>query len=284
MRSAPCPGGACVRSRARRVRAASPAATAPPPPSPLAGRLGQHVNLPGIAQFLRLLVGRDAALAVPHLRVRSVAQLDWASLRREGFAGAVLDKDGTVTPPYALAAPPAAAAALRRAAAAFGPGRVALLSNAAGYAPYDPGGGLAGAVEAALGVPVLRHSARKPAGPVAEALAAQLRLPPGSPPHLLVLVGDRLLTDIVYGNATGMLTVLVEEPLEGGGEGGRLRAEGPAVGAARWLEAALARRAARRGTQPPPHPLLGGRDARRLFVVGASEEGGVEGAAGRTTA
>ena len=82
---------------------------------------------------------------------------------------------------------------------------MALLSNSAGLAQYDPDGEEAAALEAALGVAVIRHASKKPGG-APGALAAHFGIPPSSVPSL-VMVGDRYLTDVVYGNRLGLLTV-----------------------------------------------------------------------------
>lgn len=57
-------------------------------------------------------------------------------------------------------------------------------------------------MEAALGVPVLRHSSKKPSGGTAE---LQERF--SCEAHEIVCVGDRGLTDIVFGNRNGLLTI-----------------------------------------------------------------------------
>ncbi len=62
---------------------------------------------------------------------------------------------------------------------------------------------MAAAVELALGLPVLRHGTKKPAG--AEAAAAFF----GCEPRQLVFVGDRYATDVVFANMHGMLSVHV---------------------------------------------------------------------------
>lgn len=118
--------------------------------------------------------GGDQALALPHITVPDVAWLDWAVLSRAGFRAAVFDKDNTLTAPFDLSLPPRIAAALSDAASALGGrGALALYSNSAGLQQYDPAGVEAGALEAALGLRVVRHTDKKPAGGVTE-LAAQL--------------------------------------------------------------------------------------------------------------
>lgn len=72
----------------------------------------------------------------------------------------------------------------------------------AGLTGFDRDFSKAAAVEAALGVPVLRHSSKKPAGGTQE---LQERF--GCEAHEIVCVGDRSLTDIVFGNRNGLLTI-----------------------------------------------------------------------------
>jgi len=170
---------------------------------------------PSISPSISLHQGGSAPLALPHLSVPDVAALDWAALKAAGFTGAVFDKDNTLTAPYSSRLTPAGAAAVAGAAAAWGPAGVALLSNSAGLAQYDPDGDEAAALEDALGVPVIRHATKKPGGS-ADALAAHFRIPPASV-HTLVMVGDRYLTDVVYGNRLGLLTVR-PDPITATGE------------------------------------------------------------------
>lgn len=104
----------------------------------------------------------------------------------------------------------------------FGPGRVAIFSNSAGACflstPTSPAGQhasrprrprlLAGSsddasfadarrLSSALGLPVVEHGTKKPAG--ADALFSHL----GHRGREVAFVGDRVLTDIVFGNLHG---------------------------------------------------------------------------------
>jgi phosphatidylglycerophosphatase GEP4 len=266
--------------------AAAPAAAPPPPPRQSLGqRLGQSFNAGGIAYFARIAVvgahlqqggaepsssssdssfrapltrapprprrpQANRALALPHLAVADLRAVDWAALAAAGFAGAVFDKDNTLTEPYRLELAPGAAAALAAASAAFG-GCVALLSNSAGLEQFDPAGAEAAALEAALGVPVLRHRFKKPAGG-GEDLESHF----GAPAARLVMVGDRYLTDVAYGNRLGMLTVRMAPYTSAG--------EPAAVRAARRVEEAFVAACRRAGVLPPPHALV---EADRLAAL-----------------
>lgn len=113
----------------------------------------------------------------------------------------VFDKDNTLTAPYALETHPDASSGLDAALAAFGRDQVAILSNSAGTKD-DPDYKDAIEIEEAMGIPVIRHDEKKPGG-LTEVLA-HFQL---DDPAQICMVGDRLLTDIVFGNLHGMLTI-----------------------------------------------------------------------------
>ena len=189
--------------------------------------MGQSWNGAGAAGALGAAV-RPAlrALAVPHVRAQDLRGVDWGALRQAGARACVFDKDNTLTDPYALELRPEVAGAFAECLAAFGAGNVALVSNSAGLAEYDPRGEEAARVERELGCPVLRHSRKKPEGEP-EALREHFGCETGD----MVMVGDRFLTDVIYGNRMGMLTVKVEA-FTGSGERATVRA-------ARWAESRL---------------------------------------------
>ncbi|KAL0295143.1 UNVERIFIED_CONTAM: hypothetical protein Scaly_3109100 [Sesamum calycinum] len=87
-----------------------------------------------------------------------------------------------------------------------------------GLYEYDPNGRKAGAHEDAQWNQSLRHKVKKPAGTVEE-----VERHFGCESARLIMVGDRLFTDIVYGNRTGFFMILpeplslAEEPLIGSG-------------------------------------------------------------------
>jgi phosphatidylglycerophosphatase GEP4 len=114
-------------------------------------------------------------------------------------------------------------------------------------------------------VAVIRHSSKKPAGDAAAivrhfSVGAGPASPPSpssssSPslavsPSEIVMVGDRYLTDVAFGNRLGMLTVRVD-PVEKTGRG-----EPRAVRASRAVEEALVRRRERRGMRAPEQQLV----------------------------
>ncbi|XP_024530659.1 probable phosphatidylglycerophosphatase, mitochondrial isoform X1 [Selaginella moellendorffii] len=203
-------------------------------------KLGQRFNAAGIGSAARVLL-RDRSLMLPHVHVPDISWIDWRALKERGFAGVVFDKDNTLTAPYVATVWPTLGESLEECRKCFGE-NVALLSNSAGLYQFDPAGVEADALEKSLGISVIRHGSKKPAGN-ADALKKRF----GCDASLLVMVGDRHLTDVVYGNKNGLLTISTE-PLT-------LKGEPFIVTRVRRFEDAMLRRWKSSGLKPPPHSL-----------------------------
>ena len=240
----------------------------------------QSLNLAAIRTTVRVIL-REPALALPHAHVRDISELDFAKLRAAGCRGVVFDKDNTLTAPYSNEVYPRLAGALRSCVEAFGAEQVAVLSNSAGT-PDDPGGVAADALQAipplqpststltlhdrpslafalthsrthppsptiglapqaALGVHVLRRRHKKPRG------FESVRQHFGCDGTALVMVGDRYLTDVTFGNLHGMLTVHTEQLTTVG--------DNRVAQQMRRIEDWLVARYVRLGYVAPPHPL-----------------------------
>ncbi|KAL2496677.1 haloacid dehalogenase (HAD) superfamily protein [Forsythia ovata] len=172
--------------------------------------LGQRINLEGVASSVGIL-SKDKHLAIPHVTVPDIRYIDWAELKKRGFKGVVFDKDNTITLPYSLSLWAPLGSSIEQCKSLFGNG-IAVFSNSAGLYEYDPDGRKAQALEDAIGIKVIRHRVKKPAG-----TAEEIEKHFGYESSRLIMVGDRPFTDIVYGNRNGFFTVLTE-PLSLGGE------------------------------------------------------------------
>ncbi|KNC54322.1 HAD superfamily (subfamily IIIA) phosphatase [Thecamonas trahens ATCC 50062] len=138
-----------------------------------------------------------------------IKAIDWKTLASAGVRGVVLDKDNTITLPYSRTVYLPLVNSVRAALSAFGTDNVVVFSNSAGSAD-DVGFAEADSLSAMLGIPVLKHGGKKPDG--ADALKAHFGLPDASDDGLAsyAMIGDRHLTDVVFGNANGMLTIKTE--------------------------------------------------------------------------
>jgi phosphatidylglycerophosphatase GEP4 len=139
---------------------------------------------------------------VPHISVANVSELNYTAMKENaGIRAVIFDKDNTLTAPYADEIHPDASKGLEDAKKVFGPENVAIMSNSAGTRD-DPDYTDAKRIEETLGIAVIRHDEKKPGG-LNEVLAHFHMEDPAE----LCMVGDRLLTDVVFGNLYSMLTV-----------------------------------------------------------------------------
>ncbi|KAH6764103.1 haloacid dehalogenase superfamily protein [Perilla frutescens var. hirtella] len=207
----------------------------------LKAALGQRINLEGIGCVVGIL-SKDKHLAIPHVSVPDIRYIDWVELKKRGFKGVVFDKDNTITVPYSLSLWEPLGSSIEECKYLFGD-NVAVFSNSAGLTEYDPDGEKARAVEESIGIKVIRHKMKKPAGS-----AEEIQQHFGCESSSLVMVGDRPFTDIVYGNRNGFFTILTEclSPAE----------ESLIVRQVRLLEVALVKRWSGSGVKMMSHSLI----------------------------
>ncbi|KAL9181880.1 hypothetical protein ACHAXT_012223 [Thalassiosira profunda] len=161
----------------------------------------QSINLKALSTLASVV--RRPYLAAPHVFVPTVSEVSYEALRDHcGIKAVIFDKDNTLTAPYENELHPRARLGLQSALDTFGRSNVAILSNSAGTAD-DPGFEDGKKIEEALGIAVIKHTEKKPGG-LDEVMQ---HFPNVKEPSELCMVGDRLLTDVVFGNLHGMLTV-----------------------------------------------------------------------------
>eukprot|EP01025_Chloroclados_australasicus_P042079 TRINITY_DN44823_c0_g1_i1.p1 TRINITY_DN44823_c0_g1~~TRINITY_DN44823_c0_g1_i1.p1 ORF type:complete len:236 (-),score=12.28 TRINITY_DN44823_c0_g1_i1:610-1269(-) len=203
-------------------------------------KLQQNFNIAGVLLFTQVLRKKELALA--HLDVKTINDIPWRQLRRAGFKGVIFDKDNTLTLPYQDLIYSDIVEGLERCKSAFR-SNIVVFSNSAGLVQFDPKGNEAKQLEERIGISVLRHKSKKPGGDCVE-----LEQYFGCQCHQLIMVGDRQLTDIVYGNRFGMLTIKVEPFTD--------RGETISVKMVRRIEDRICKRWVEKGIQPPNQALL----------------------------
>ncbi|KAI0359267.1 HAD-superfamily phosphatase [Trametes cingulata] len=162
-------------------------------------------NLPGVLVPFHLLI--NPRLVVPSIVVKDIRQLDFPALYKAGYRGAVFDKDNCLTIPHEDRLVPELAEAWQECRETFGPGNVLIVSNTAG-SHLDAGEIEAESVSHHLSVPVLRHSSLKPSYACIKSIRAYFAsLPRPIRDEELVVVGDRLLTDVVMANRMSRRTL-----------------------------------------------------------------------------
>ncbi|KAJ3238973.1 hypothetical protein HDU81_006788 [Chytriomyces hyalinus] len=173
---------------------------------------GQHWNAQAVGSLFQ--TATRPSLLVPHVRVSGVDAIDFARLRRSGATAVVFDKDNTITAPYALSIHPPFLYAWQQSISVFGRENVVIVSNSAG-SNNDMGHKEALRIQEALDVHVLRHTEKKPGG--AHELLSHLN---NRPPTEVAVIGDRLLTDVVYANKMGALSILTTNIITEKGDNG----------------------------------------------------------------
>lgn len=160
----------------------------------------QSLNTKALATLAYVL--RHPTVLVPHVSVANVSELNYKAMKEHaGIRAIVFDKDNTLTAPYGRTVHEDASKGLETAKKIFGPKNVAIMSNSAGTKD-DPGYEDAKMIEEALGIAVIKHDDKKPGG--LDEVLSHFGM---DDPAALCMVGDRLLTDVVFGNLYEMLTV-----------------------------------------------------------------------------
>jgi HAD superfamily phosphatase (TIGR01668 family) len=233
----------------------------------------QSVNLRGVADFVSLYAKtytrssredsssssssiehqnnnmniETTALVLPHIETADLRNIDWVELKeKKQYKGVVFDKDHTLTLPYDMKLHPFAKESLEQCISVFGKDNVVLYSNSAGLRQFDPDGHHAMVLEHALGIAVFRHTDKKPH--VSASTVKELEDYFGCDTGNLIMVGDRYMTDIVFGNRLGMLTI---RPMPFPEVEGSKHREPMTVRLSRRMEEILVRRCRTQGMLPP---------------------------------
>ncbi|CAG8494227.1 6792_t:CDS:2, partial [Ambispora leptoticha] len=171
----------------------------------------QSLNLQSLRYIFVAL--RNPHLLVPHVLVSDIREVDFVQLKKAGVQAVAFDKDNTLTAPYQDSLYPLYEKAWSSCKENFGSDNIVIVSNSAGT-PDDPDFKSANKIERALGVKVLKHKVKKPGD--GESLISHFNknkedtCTNKNHKNAIVIIGDRLFTDVLYGNMNGMLTILVK--------------------------------------------------------------------------
>ncbi|GAB5362908.1 hypothetical protein AAMO2058_000839000 [Amorphochlora amoebiformis] len=170
-------------------------------------KLGQNLNMEAIRSLGSVL--RKPSVMVPHISTPNVNSIPFRALKSAGIKVVVFDKDNTITAPYSFELHDTARKGLAEAQKLFGKENVILMSNSAGTLD-DDGFREADIIEHELGLPVLRHKEKKPKGMPELTAHFTGKIEPAE----MCIVGDRVLTDVLFGSLNGLLTIHVSDPLD----------------------------------------------------------------------
>jgi phosphatidylglycerophosphatase GEP4 len=166
----------------------------------------QSLNTKAIVTFASVVIRRPNLL-IPHISVPTISDINFQALQKyAGIQAVIFDKDHTLTAPYDNTIHPEAKFGLQSCIDTFGKNNVAILSNSAGTND-DPQYKDAIAIEESIGISVIRHAVKKPGG-IDEVLQHFRNSNTcDTDPTTICMIGDRILTDIVFGNLYNMVTI-----------------------------------------------------------------------------
>ncbi|KZT21097.1 hypothetical protein NEOLEDRAFT_1164741 [Neolentinus lepideus HHB14362 ss-1] len=156
------------------------------------------LNVPGLLVPFQLLF--KPRIIVPAISVKDIRRLDFQALRDAGYRGAVFDKDNCLTISHEDRLVPELHDAWKECKETFGRDNILIVSNSAGTR-RDAGAIQAESVSYHLSVPVLRHNTLKPGYPCISSIRKYFSsLPNPVKDDELIIVGDRVFTDVVMAN------------------------------------------------------------------------------------
>ncbi|CAG8604010.1 13421_t:CDS:2 [Ambispora gerdemannii] len=161
---------------------------------------------------------RNPRLLVPHVFVNDIREIDFVQLKKAGVRAVAFDKDNTLTAPYQDSLHPLYEKAWESCKENFGSDNIVIVSNSAGT-PDDQDFKSANEIERTLGVKVLKHKLKKPGG--GESLISHFNKEntnTNQNNRAIAVIGDRIFTDVLYGNMNGMMTILVKNVVTEKGE------------------------------------------------------------------
>ncbi|RPA79200.1 HAD-superfamily phosphatase [Ascobolus immersus RN42] len=178
------------------------------------------LNTTGVTAFLRtLLTPRDFLphITIPHFTSLPIPPdpllhpLGLPPSKR--IKALVLDKDNLLTLPYQPSLHPSVTAHLAALKAHYNDAQIVIVSNSSGTASEDPDGREAAALEKETGVKVLRHAEMKPGRGCGREVMEYLK---GNGSGVVeggevLVVGDRVFTDVVLGNRVGGWSCFVRD-------------------------------------------------------------------------
>lgn len=199
----------------------------------------QSFNFPAIRAGVRAVLCKRQLL-YPHVQVKDITRIDYGKLKHSGCKYIVFDKDNCVTEPYELQVFPKFETEWQHCLDTFGSKNVAIFSNSAGSSD-DVDFKDASMLEDALKVKVIRHGSKKPNG--GDAILNHFN----AASEKVAFVGDRILTDVVFGNINGFFTIHTM-PFS-------LKRDNFAAKQIRRIENWLITDGSDNAPPPPPHPI-----------------------------
>ncbi|XP_049848609.1 uncharacterized protein LOC126315397 [Schistocerca gregaria] len=213
----------------------------------------QYFNPLAVAEVIKLLFSKPSCF-LPHAKVENIAVIDFDKLKHFGFKRVLFDKDNTLASPYQNTA---FCTEIKRSvelcSQAFGRENVCICSNTAG-SEYDKKKNYVAAkeLEHIFKVSVVRHRHNKPNVTFREVANCFMIIDTAKKidirPQEIIVIGDRITGDVMFGNKLGMLTILTK-PLA-------IQNENYFIKISRFLEQGILNVIETFGITPPKNPFV----------------------------
>lgn len=141
-------------------------------------------------------------LIVPHFEISDIRHINLELIKKAGIKGCVLDRDYTITKQGDTNMYSKSSEFINELVDTFPKDKIIIVSNSAGSCD-DAYFKDAKNLEESIGINVLRHGTKKPDGK--KELQKYFRT---DQLENYMMIGDRVLTDVLFGNLCGMLTFL----------------------------------------------------------------------------
>ncbi|GJJ08532.1 hypothetical protein Clacol_002750 [Clathrus columnatus] len=165
-------------------------------------------NISGILAAFQSVI--HPRLLIPNMIVKDIRCLDFRAFSQAGFKRVVIDKDNCLTLPHDDSIIPELKVSWDELKLEFDPSNILIVSNSAGSS-QDAAGLAAESINCNLGVPVLRHTGMKPSHEIVHHIRHYFACTshPIIDSKYLLVIGDRVFTDVVLANRLGAFSVLV---------------------------------------------------------------------------
>lgn len=166
----------------------------------------QSINIPALRGLVSLV--KHPSLMVPHVHLTKLSDIDIHTLKKSGIKYVVFDKDNTLTYTYKDTLHPSLHSIMEAFKTEFTSDGIAILSNSVGSSD-DIDYIDAAMTEKMIGVSVIRHKEKKPNCRDDVLDHFNTKFHRVILPNEICMIGDRVLTDIVFANQCSMTSVLV---------------------------------------------------------------------------
>lgn len=166
----------------------------------------QSLNLDALKVSVRSFLWQPSLL-IPQISTKTVNTLDFNQLHKNGIKYLIFDKDNTLTAPYSNVIDPQIELSLKSISHLYPKENIIVVSNSLGTSDFKEQNTILFEKKNPLDYKILRHKLKKPLGGFEALDYFQSKTKAIIHPNEICVIGDRILTDIVYANLNSFSNV-----------------------------------------------------------------------------